>query len=95
MFQTKIVLFLSLLIILGSTQQLYALTLENHIAVVQWEQASYPVKNNKAKVIINEPDMNKYPQSIDRFDIQVFSDSDSKGIGDVCDPINLIIMVAE
>lgn len=80
MFQTKIILFLSLLVILGSTQQLYAITLENHVATVQWEQASYPVKNNKAKVIINEPDMNKYPQSIDRFNIQVFSDSDNKGI---------------
>ncbi|MBI5697030.1 MAG: hypothetical protein HZC29_00695 [Thaumarchaeota archaeon] len=79
MFQTKLILFLSLLVIF-STPQLYAITLENHIATIQWEQASYPVKNNKAKVIINEPDMNKYPQSIDRFNIQVFSDSDNKGI---------------
>lgn len=78
MFQ-KVVLLLSLLVIF-SIPQIYALTTENHVAIVQWEQASYPAKNTKAKIIVDEPDMNKFPQSIDRFDIRVFSDSDSKGI---------------
>jgi hypothetical protein len=75
MFQTKLILFLPLLIVF-SIPQIYALTTENHIAAMYWEQASYPIQNNKAKIIIDEPDMNKYPQSNDRFDIKVYSDSD-------------------
>lgn len=78
MFQ-KLVFILPLLIMLG-IPQVYALTTENHVATAYWEQAGYPVKNNKAKIIIDEPDMNKYPQSIDRFDIHVFSDSDKTGV---------------
>lgn len=77
---TKLVLLVSLLVIFGSTQQLYAFPTENHIANVDWEQASYPVENTKAKIIIDEQDMNKFPQSIDRFNIQVYSDSDNTGI---------------
>jgi hypothetical protein len=78
MFQ-KLIFILPLLIMLG-IPQVYALTTENHVATAYWEQAGYPVKNNKAKIIVEEPDMNKYPQSIDRFDIHVFSDSDSTGV---------------
>lgn len=78
MFQ-KLVFILPLLIMLG-IPQVYALTTENHVATAYWEQAGYPVKNNKAKIIVDEPDMNKYPQSIDRFDIHVFSDSDKTGV---------------
>ena len=48
--------------------------------MVYWEQASYPIQNNKAKIIIEEQDMNKYPQSIDRFNIHAYSDSDGNGI---------------
>jgi len=77
---TKLVLLASLLVIFGSTQQLYAFPTESHIANVYWAQANYPVENTKAKIIIDEQDMNKFPQSIDRFNIQVYSDSDNTGI---------------
>lgn len=79
MFRTEIILLLPLLIVFY-IPQIYALPTENHLTTMYWEQAGYLVQNNKAKIIIDEPDMNKYPQSNDRFDIKVYSDSDYDGI---------------
>src|SRR5574338_61553 len=80
MLHGKMVLPLSLLIAFTGIPQLYAFTMENHVGIVQWEQASYDVENTKAKIIVNDPDMNKYPESIDRINIQVYSDSDTHGL---------------
>ena len=46
---------------------------------VQWLQPSYPV-NSQAILQITDPDMNLNPDAVDKFDTNVWSDSDSGGI---------------
>ncbi|MGI0018643.1 MAG: hypothetical protein ACREA1_08030 [Nitrosotalea sp.] len=46
---------------------------------VQWLQPSYPV-NSQATLQITDPDMNLNPDAVDKFDTNVWSDSDSGGI---------------
>jgi len=46
---------------------------------VEWLQPSYPL-NSQAIVQITDPDMNLNPDAIDKFDTNVWSDSDAGGI---------------
>ncbi|MGI0006846.1 MAG: hypothetical protein ACREAR_02475 [Nitrosotalea sp.] len=46
---------------------------------LQWLQPNYPV-NSQAILQITDPDMNLNPDAIDKFDTNVWSDSDSGGI---------------
>lgn len=46
---------------------------------IQWLQPNYPV-GSQAKVQIIDPDMNLNPDAVDKFDTNVWSDSDSGGI---------------
>ncbi len=50
-----------------------------NIGEVSWLQASYPV-NGQGVLQIVDPDMNLNPKAIDKFDTNVWSDSDSGGI---------------
>lgn len=46
---------------------------------IQWPQQNYPV-GSQATVQITDPDMNLNPDAVDKFDTNVWSDSDSGGI---------------
>lgn len=46
---------------------------------VKWANASYPI-NSQGIVEITEPDMNLNPKAIDKFDVNVWSSSDTGGI---------------
>ncbi len=46
---------------------------------IQWLQPNYPV-GSQATVQITDPDMNLNPDAVDKFDTNVWSDSDSGGI---------------
>lgn len=50
-----------------------------NIGTVKWLQASHSI-GSVAEVQIIDPDMNLDPQSVDRFDVKVWSDSDQDGI---------------
>jgi len=50
-----------------------------NIGEVKWLQASYPA-NGQGVLQIVDPDMNLNPKAIDKFDTNVWSDSDSGGI---------------
>jgi len=50
-----------------------------NIGEVQWLEASYPASGTGVVRII-DPDMNLNPESVDNFDVDVWSDSDAGGI---------------
>jgi hypothetical protein len=50
-----------------------------NIGSVEWLQSSYPV-NSQGVLQITDPDMNLNPDAIDKFETNVWSDSDSGGI---------------
>ncbi len=50
-----------------------------NVGSVEWLQSSYPL-SSQATVQITDPDMNLNPDAIDKFDTNVWSDSDSGGI---------------
>lgn len=50
-----------------------------NVGDIQWLQPSYPV-NSQATLQITDPDMNLNPDAVDKFDTNVWSDSDSGGI---------------
>ncbi len=51
-----------------------------NIGEVQWLEASYPASGTGVVRII-DPDMNLDPEAVDNFNVDVWSDSDSGGIG--------------
>ena len=51
-----------------------------NIGEVQWLEASYPASGTGVVRII-DPDMNLNPEAVDNFEVDVWSDSDSGGIG--------------
>ncbi len=51
-----------------------------NIGEVQWLEASYPASGTGVVRII-DPDMNLDPEAVDNFEVDVWSDSDSGGIG--------------
>ena len=50
-----------------------------NIGEVEWAEASYPASGN-GLVRITDPDLNLNPESVDNFDVDVWSDSDPGGI---------------
>ena len=53
---------------------------ESSMGQITWKEASFPgVPHSTATLIVSDPDMNKYPNTIDFVWVQVFSDSDNQG----------------
>ena len=50
-----------------------------NIGEIEWAEASYPASGN-GLVRITDPDLNLNPESVDNFDVDVWSDSDPGGI---------------
>ncbi|MDI1494750.1 MAG: hypothetical protein K8823_56 [Cenarchaeum symbiont of Oopsacas minuta] len=50
-----------------------------NIGEINWIESSYPASGN-GLVRVTDPDLNLNPESIDNFDVRVWSDSDSGGI---------------